>query len=115
MAFHSYIVCVANLLTDRYGLHPDDAVELIELYERPVLEWQAAGVPTSRVASVLYHRFQQIVGTERNPISSVARTALAVGAVLTSALGVVLYFDTCARRGDAPASAAPASSPPAPL
>jgi len=39
----------------------------------------------------------------------------AVGVAYTSALGVVLYFDTCARRGDAPASAAPASPPPAPL
>lgn len=65
--FEDYVLSLANTLTDKYGLHPDDAFELIEFYDKPVIRWQEAGVPVRVAASTLYTRFEAITSAQPNP------------------------------------------------
>jgi len=59
--FETYVIDVANLLTDRYDLHPDDAVEIIEEYQDAVIGWQERGVTVEDAAKTLYVYFEELL------------------------------------------------------
>lgn len=82
VAYEHYVTRVADILVDRFNLHPDDAVELIDMNKRDVARWFGALTP-SAVAHRLAVRLRamMVANPRMNPWWIAAGAAGAIGAV----------------------------------
>jgi hypothetical protein len=89
LPYNRYITKIADHLVDDYNLHPDDAVELIDMNQRNVIHWYGSATP-KLVAYQLMLQLRSMVTA--NPID-VPHVALTLGAVSALAVGVFLIAE----------------------
>jgi hypothetical protein len=67
-AYGRYVTRVADILVDRFNLHPDDALELMDMNKRDVIRWFGE-VPPNAVAHRLAVRLRAIMApAAANPV-----------------------------------------------
>jgi hypothetical protein len=92
-AFQRYVLAIADRLVDVGDLHPDDAVELMDLYRNDIVRWEQAHVPPARAAKTLLARLPALMAIPTsNPLSSGVRVALGVTAALSIGTALVLLW-----------------------
>jgi hypothetical protein len=91
------VVRVANTLVDKYNLHPDDALELIDIHNKVVYAAINRNVPVNRIAEALYASFEKL--RIANP--SGEGLALVVGMIATS-VGVFLIANGIVNKPEKP-------------
>jgi hypothetical protein len=84
VTYDRYLRAVADDLVDRFHLHPDDAVELIDLNRTLVIDWYAEHASPQAVAATLLRSLRVAM---RNPIGHPAAT---FGALLLLGSGLAL-------------------------
>jgi uncharacterized membrane protein YkvI len=90
VTYDRYIMSIANILVDDYNLHPDDAVELIDMNKRKVIHWYGSATP-KLVAYQLMLKLRSMMTVSANPLNS--NVALTIGAVSALAVGVFLIAE----------------------
>jgi hypothetical protein len=89
VTYQSYVVAIADALTDDHNLHPDDAVELIDMNRGDVVDWYAERARPASVASTLMRRLRRGLVAHPNPMPA-GQAAVVLGAIAALSVGVAL-------------------------
>jgi hypothetical protein len=90
MTYDKYVVKIADILVDDYNLHPDDAVELIDMNKAKVIDGYGSNSPKT-VAYQLMLNLRSMMTA--NPLNNVSHVALTVGSISALAVGVFLIAE----------------------
>jgi hypothetical protein len=90
VTYEEYVTSVADILVDRFNLHPDDAVELIDMNKRDVVRWYGEFSPKV-VAHRLMLRLRSWISpaAQENPMTTDLAWWLA-GAVTVIGVGYLI-------------------------
>lgn len=91
LSYDKYIRRIADILVDDYNLHPDDAVELIDMNSKKVINWYGSASP-KLVAYQLMLNLRSMMTVSANPIN-MPHVALTLGSVTALAVGVFLIAE----------------------
>jgi hypothetical protein len=103
LSYDKYIRRIADILVDDYNLHPDDAVELIDMNSKKVINWYGSASPKLVAYQLMLNLRSMVTTVNANPIN-MPHVALTLGSVTALAVGVFLIAEAIKQMNAPPAT-----------